>query len=177
MPMRDYYLTLSGLTAAGAVPGAQPILSTASLWANAPFDLGLQVTSEYGQSPYQSANLVTIKPTIGQAPKKFFFLVTATTAFAAASVGVGMSIQLTTCATAAGTKLTNLVVLQSQLFIASKLSAGAISAGGVTTPVLIKVPIPESQMNRYLNGRFKMSTAASLGVFTAGKVIAELTTY
>ena len=85
MPNRDFYLTLSS---------AQTVLSTGSTASNTPFDTGLQVSSEYGQSPYQSANLNAVPVVLGQAQAKFFFQVSINSGASGGTAGVGLTIAL-----------------------------------------------------------------------------------
>ena len=165
MPLRDAKLTLSGISTSGTA-GAQPIISTASCWANAPFDTGAQYSGQYGQSPYQSTNKMAVAATLGQAVKKFFFLVNAITAASGGTAATGLTIALTNCATAAGTSTTNTVVLQTVKILYPTLTAAAAPG------LLCKFPLPEP-LQRYINGRFTVGT----GVVKKLTVYAELTEY
>lgn len=165
MPLRDSKLTLSGISTSGTA-GAQPIISTASCWANSPFDTGAQYSGQYGQSPYQSTNKMAVAATIGQAPKKFFFLVNAINFASGGTAATGVTIALTNCATAAGTSSTNLVALQTAKILYPTLTAAA------NPGLLCKFALPEPLL-RYINGRFTVGT----GVVKKLTVMAELTEY
>jgi hypothetical protein len=158
MPMRDYYLTLSS---------AQTVLSTGSTASNTPFDTGLQISSLYGQSPFQSSNLNAVPTIIGQSPKKFFFQVSINSGASGGTASVGLTIALQSSSTAAAGYASNITM--------TKLLKNVLTAAA--TPLLCKIPLPEMGINnplkRYLKGLYTIGT----GVFSKFKLDAELTVY
>ena len=158
MPMRDNYLTLSS---------AQTVLSTGSTASNTPFDTGLQVSSEYGQSPVQSANLNPVPTIIGQAVKKFFFQVSVNSGASGGTSAVGLTIALQSSGTSSAGYASNITL--------QKMTKPYLTAAA--SPLLCKVPLPELGVNyplkRYLKGLYTIGT----GVFSKLKLDAELTVY
>ena len=158
MPMRDYYLTLSS---------AQTVLSTGSTASNTPFDTGLQVSSEYGQSPFQSANPNAVPVVLGQAQAKFFFQVSINSGASGGTAGVGLTIALQSSGTSAAGYASNLTL--------AKMTKPYLTAAA--SPLLCKVPIPEIGINypvkRFLKGLYTIGT----GVFSKFKLDAELGIY
>ena len=159
MPLRDNYLTLSS---------AQTVLSTGSTASNTPFDTGLQVSSEYGQSPVQSANLNPVPTIIGQAVKKFFFRVSVNSGASGGTSAVGLTIALQSSGTApVGTWASNITL--------QKMTKPYLTAAA--SPLLCMIPLPELGVNfplkRYLKGLYTIGT----GVFSKLKLDAELTVY
>ena len=159
--MRDKYLTLSGISASGTA-GSQSILSTASTWANTPFDTGLQQSSLYGQSPFIATGLNNVPAAIGQAPKKFFFLVTVATAASGGTAANSWVIALMNSATSGGS---NTVVLQTAAMLYATLTAAAYPN------LMLKLALPEP-LKRYIYGKFTVITHVA-----KFKVNVELTEY
>ena len=158
MPLRDYYLTLSS---------AQTVLSTGSTASNTPFDTGLQISSEYGQSPVQSANLNPVPTVIGQAVKKFFFQVSVNSGASGGTSAVGLTIALQSSGTSSAGYASNITL--------AKMTKPYLTAAA--SPLLCKIPLPELGVNyplkRYLKGLYTIGT----GVFSKFKLDAELTVY
>jgi hypothetical protein len=158
MPLRDNYLTLSS---------AQTVLSTGSTASNTPFDTGNQISSLYGQSPYQSASQNTVMVTIGQAVKKFFFQVSINSGASGGTSGVGLTIALQSSGTSSAGYTSNLTLV--------KMTKPYLTAAA--SPLLCKVPLPDSPTNaplkRYLKGLYTIGT----GVFSKLKLDSELTVY
>ena len=158
MPMRDNYLTLSS---------AQTVLSTGSTASNTPFDTGQQVSSYYGQSPFQSANLNAVPTVIGQAVKKFFFQVSINSGASGGTAAVGLTIALQSSGTSSAGYASNITLTK---MVKNVLTSAA-------APLLCKIPLPEGGTNqplkRYLKGLYTIGT----GVFSKFKLDAELTVY
>ena len=158
MPNRDYYLTLSS---------AQTVLSTGSTASNTPFDTGLQQSSLYGQSPFQSANLNAVPTIIGQAVKKFFFQVSVNSGASGGTSAVGLTIALQSSSTSSAGYTSNVTLV--------KMTKPYLTAAA--SPQLCKIPLPEIGVNyplkRYLKGLYTIGT----GVFSKFKLDAELTVY
>lgn len=158
MPNRDFYLTLSS---------AQTVLSTGSTASNTPFDTGLQVSSEYGQSPFQSANPNAVPVVLGQAQAKFFFQVSINSGASGGTAGVGLTIALQSSGTSAAGYASNLTL--------AKMTKAYLTAAAA--PLLCKVPIPEIGINypvkRFIKGLYTIGT----GVFSKFKLDAELGIY
>jgi len=157
MPIQDNYLILSS---------AQTVLSTGSTASNSPFDTGQQISSLYGQSPYATSNKNTIAATLGQAPKKFFFMVRINYGASGGSTANTMTIALMQGATAGATGRT--VSFQTAALTKPSLTTAA-------SAILCKIPLPEPLL-RYINGKYTMTQSGS-SYFTAFKVDAELTLY
>jgi len=131
--MRDYYLTLSS---------AQTVLSTGSSSLNTPFDTGNQVSSAYGRSPYQSSSLLTVKPRIGQAVKKFFFQVSINSGMSGGTAGTTLVIALQHNATSGAT---GWVSAYTSASIPKPYLTAAAEA------LLVKIPLPD-QINTVAGG-------------------------
>ena len=162
MPIRDTYLTLTGSGSGSG--GTQKVLSTASTNSNSPFDLGNQVSSEYGQSPYQSTNLNTISAQIGQAPKKFFFVVQMADISSGGSATTGITISLMTNATAGGTG--RVTAFQSAKILFKNYTTGVTNLFTTYPALLVKIPLPEP-LHRYINGLFTLSVTRTRGMFSS----------
>lgn len=167
MPISDKYLILSGKsTSAGIQTLSMAAGSVSTAGPYSPFDLGYQISSMYGQSPYNSANLNPVTPQLGQSVKKFFFLVTCTNWMSGGTATSGVTIALQAALTSAATYNT---VVQSGKILKSYLS---IAAAWSLTPML-KVPIPEAMMmNRFIKGLF-----TTTGTNTHITMLTELTEY
>lgn len=160
MPLRDNYLTLSS---------AQKVLSTASTASNTPFDTGLSVSSEYGQSPYQTTNKNTMVSKLGQAPKKFFFQVSINYGMSGGTAATYLTIALQSGATSGALGWTS-------IFNLANIAKPALTASA--TSLLCKIPIPEAagaNVKRYLKGLYTIANNAT--ALTAFKLDAELSTY
>jgi len=168
MPISDKFLILSGKsTSAGyqMISAAAGSSSTAGPYS--PFDTGLQISSNYGQSPYQTANKNPVTAILGQAVKKFFFLVNASVALSAAAATTGVTIALQAALTAAATYST---MVQSGKIIGSTFLTAAVFNPAIP---LFKVPISEMLLqNRFIKGLFTTSSATA-----KLQILAELTTY
>ena len=165
--MSDKFLILSGKsTSAGIQTLSMAAGSVSTAGPYSPFDLGYQISSMYGQSPYMTANLNPVTPQLGQSVKKFFFLVTCTNWMSGGSATSGVTIQLNASLTAAAAQTT---VVQTGKIFKGYLS---IAAAWGLTPML-KVPIPEAMlMNRFIRGVF-----ITTGTNTHISMLTELTEY
>jgi hypothetical protein len=120
----------------------------------------------YGQSPYQSTNLMNVASSLGESVKKFFFLVNATQWMSGGSATTGITVQITTALTAAATYVTQ--------FASGKITKAYLSvASQYAAQPMVKVPIFENMLqNRFIKGVFVTSSTQ-----THTRVLAELTTY
>ena len=160
MPYSDNYLLLSS---------AQSVLSTGSTASNSPFDLGVQYSGQYGQSPYATTNLNSISggAQIGQSVKKFFFQVKINSGASGGTAGVGLTVALQSGATSGAAGWVS-------VFSTAKILKGTtpyLTTAGMT---ICKVPLfEEASMNRWIKGLYTIGT----GVFSKFKLDAELSTY
>ena len=160
MPLRDNYLTLSS---------AQSVLSTGSTASNTPFDTGNFISSEYGQSPYQTTNKNTMVSKLGQAVKKFFFQVSINSGMSGGTAATYLTIALQSGATSGAAGWTSIFNLAS-------IAKPALTAGA--TALLCKIPIPEAagaNVKRYLKGLYTIANNAT--ALTKFKLDCELDTY
>ena len=160
MPYQDNYLILSN---------AQTVLSTGSTASNTPFDLGKQISGEYGQSPYATTNLnfITGGAQIGQSVKKFFFQVKINYGASGGTAGVGLTVALQSNATSGASGWVS-------VFSTAKILKGTTPYLTTAGMLICKVPLfEEASMNRYIKGLYTIGT----GTFTAFKIDAELSTY
>jgi hypothetical protein len=151
MPQRDYYLTLSQ---------AQSATTSCSSNLNSPFDTGNQITSRYGQSPYQTTNLNTIPGALNQSVKKFFFIVNINSGASGGNLTSGVTISLMQNATAG-------VVGRTAAISLLKCPKPYLTAGA--SPYLVRMPLPEilpsavggRPIQRYLNALYTISSTMS----------------
>ena len=162
MPLRDNYLTLSS---------AQSVLSTGSTASNTPFDTGSQVSSEYGQSPYQSSSSLSMVSQLGQSVKKFFFQVRVNSGMSGGTAASYLTIALQSASGPGSTGWATVL----QFGGTSVLTKPYLTAGA--NPLLMKVALPEQPvyMKRYLKGLYTIGNVAT--ALTKFKLDAELCEY
>jgi hypothetical protein len=162
MPLRDNYLTLSA---------AQSVLSTGSTASNTPFDTGNMISSEYGQSPYQTTNLNVMVSQIGQSVKKFFFQVKINSGMSGGTAASYLTIALQSASGSGSTGWATVL----QFGGAGVLTKPYLTASA--NPLLMKVALPEQPvyMKRYLKGLYTIGNVAT--ALTKLKLDAELCEY
>jgi len=162
MPLRDNYLTLSS---------AQSVLSTGSTASNTPFDTGNMISSEYGQSPYQTTNLNTVPQNLGQSVKKFFFQVRVNSGMSGGTAASYLTIALQSGATSGAAGWASVFSFGGAAVLTKPYLTAAAN------PLLLKIPLPEqpNYMKRYLKGLYTIGNVAT--ALTKFKLDAELTIY
>jgi len=136
----------------------QTILSSAA--STNVMDTLKQVSSLYGQSPQVSTNKNAVPTTLGQHPKKFFFVSQVTYGASGGTAGVGVAFALQDSLTGGGSFATNLT---TKSFTKGTLVAGFLAA---------KFALPEP-LREFIQGYYTFSG----GTFSALKVDTWLDVY